>query len=192
MYRMSLLPLFAPPSLTSRLDIVRVTKMCLFHDVAESLVGDITPLDNVSKQEKSQRESDTIKYITEKLLDGVPGNGAKELYNIWHEFEQGETDEARFAQDLDKLELMMQAIEYERKYKGTKDLSGFTRVHSRIVLPEMKEWANTLVEERSAMWKSWNRIPISDAGDVTEELKGQLDAYYGKPDDKSQPPKGDR
>jgi hypothetical protein len=32
MYRMSMLALFAPPSLSSRLDIVKVTKMCLFHD----------------------------------------------------------------------------------------------------------------------------------------------------------------
>ena len=29
---MSMLALFAPPSLSSRLDIVKVTKMCLFHD----------------------------------------------------------------------------------------------------------------------------------------------------------------
>lgn len=32
MYRMSMLAIFAPPSLSSRLDIVKVTKMCLFHD----------------------------------------------------------------------------------------------------------------------------------------------------------------
>ena len=32
MYRMSMLALFSPPSITSRLDIVKVTKMCLFHD----------------------------------------------------------------------------------------------------------------------------------------------------------------
>jgi hypothetical protein len=32
MYRMSMLALFAPPSISSRLDILKVTKMCLFHD----------------------------------------------------------------------------------------------------------------------------------------------------------------
>ncbi len=45
MYRMSLITMLAPPSLAARLDLPRCMKMCLVHDMAESLVGDITAVD---------------------------------------------------------------------------------------------------------------------------------------------------
>jgi len=36
--------------------VFRCIRMALVHDLSESLVGDITPYDNVSKEEKSRRE----------------------------------------------------------------------------------------------------------------------------------------
>ena len=52
MYRMAVLGLLAGDAL----DKNRCVKMCLVHDLAESIVGDITPHDNVSKEEKHRRE----------------------------------------------------------------------------------------------------------------------------------------
>ncbi len=57
MYRMSLISMFAPPSLAPRLDLPKCMKMCLIHDMAELLVGDITPVDGVAKPEKNRREA---------------------------------------------------------------------------------------------------------------------------------------
>jgi putative hydrolase of HD superfamily len=176
MYRMSILPLFAPASLTSHLDIVKVTKMCLFHDISESLVGDITPLDAVPKSEKHRREASTISFLSNRVLAGVPS----ELEAIWHEFEAGETPEARFAQDLDKIELLLQAVEYEQDAKGEKDLSSFFKVAEKLVLPEMKEWAVTVLEERKAMWMQWGKTPISEGVGIGDNVIKQLDSYYDK------------
>ncbi|RDW62537.1 hypothetical protein BP5796_10839 [Coleophoma crateriformis] len=178
MYRMSMLAIFAPPSLTSRLDIARVTKMCLFHDVAEMLVGDITPFDPVSKSEKHRRETTTIAFLSHQVLANVPGIGPQEFEEIWNEFEDGDTEEAKFAQDLDKLELLLQALEYERDFKGEKDLSGFFSVAERISLPEVQTWAGTILSERKSMWATWGLTPKSDAAGLDAEEKRQLDKYY--------------
>ena len=73
MYRMFLITMFAPPTLASRIDIHRCTKMALIHDMAEALVGDITPVDGVAKTEKNRRESTTMDYFVNSLLGRVNG-----------------------------------------------------------------------------------------------------------------------
>ncbi|KAL2127002.1 hypothetical protein VTI74DRAFT_11491 [Chaetomium olivicolor] len=70
------------PSLAPLLDIPKCIKMCLFHDTAESPVGDLTPVDRVPKTEKHPREAGT------------------EIVALWREFEDGESLEGRFVRDL--------------------------------------------------------------------------------------------
>lgn len=155
MYRMSILTMLAPPSLSSRLNVPHCTKMALIHDMAESLVGDITPVDGVSKPEKSRREEETMDYLCRELLGKVDGGTqGEEIKGIWREYEDSLTEEARFVHDVDKLELMLQMVEYERTHEGRVDLGGFARVSKRIVLPEMKAWAAEVLAEREAYWQS--------------------------------------
>jgi putative hydrolase of HD superfamily len=45
--------MLAPHSLSSKINILYCTKMALVHDMAEALVGDITPMDGVTKHEKN-------------------------------------------------------------------------------------------------------------------------------------------
>ena len=42
-------------------------KIALLHDLAEVIVGDITPLDNVPADEKKKKEDDAIKFMIEDL-----------------------------------------------------------------------------------------------------------------------------
>ncbi|KAJ5484075.1 HD domain-containing protein [Penicillium diatomitis] len=149
MYRMSIMTMFAPPELASRLNIPHCTKMALIHDMAESLVGDITPVDkDVTKTEKARREADTMDYITETLLGKIPGGAlsAQEIKRVFHEYEDNVTLEAQFVHDIDKMELLLQMVEYERTHEV--DLSEFTRVASRVQLPEIKVWAEQVMAER--------------------------------------------
>jgi 5'-deoxynucleotidase YfbR-like HD superfamily hydrolase len=102
-YGTALLALILTPE---GMDSNKTVKMALCHDLAESKVGDIIPVDGVSKEEKYLREKIAMTEIT-----GLLDNG-NELLSLWEEFEAKETDEAKFVGCLDKLDMMLQAHEY--------------------------------------------------------------------------------
>ena len=155
---MSIITLLAPPALAGKLDLNRCMKMCLIHDMAESLVGDITPDDNVPKKVKSKREEDTMDFITKNLLGDVYGGGAgAELKAIWKEYEDSETLESRFVHDVDKMELLLQMFEYEKRSGGEIDLSEFLSVRRNVKLKEVNEWADQLMADREAFWEEMGR-----------------------------------
>lgn len=153
MYRMSILTMTAPASITSKLDIPRCTRMALVHDMAEALVGDITPVDNVAKDEKSRRESDTMDYICNTLLGNFNGGlNGQDIQKLWQEYEDSETAESLFVHDIDKIELLLQMNEYERSHPPPTDLGEFTWVATKIQSPEVKLWAEHVLWERVELW----------------------------------------
>jgi putative hydrolases of HD superfamily len=185
MFRMSHLTLVAPPSLTSKLDMWRCMKMCLIHDMAEALVGDITPIDNVPKVEKSRREAATMDYLTTRLLGNVHGGiPGKHIRDVWQEYEDSQTPESVFVHDLDKVELLLQMVEYERRavLRGEPlDLGEFAYVATKVKLDEMKVWAEAILQEREASWagrehlrgdkvENWVEVPV---------VRKHQDEYYG-------------
>lgn len=181
MYRMSIITLVCPPALAETLDIPRCMKMALVHDMAESLVGDITPVDGVPKPEKSRRETDTMAYISTSLLGNFGGGLAgKELSEVWHEYEHGKTKESVFVHDVDKLELLLQMVEYERRGEGKLDLGEFAYVATRVELPEMREMAEQVVKEREDFWSGRAHSQPEDTG---EEKTQMLKEYYDKEED---------
>lgn len=177
MYRMSIITLLAPPSLGSRLDLARCTRMALVHDMAEALVGDITPVDGILKTEKSRRETATMEFLCTGLLGHVGGGVAgEEMRRAWQEYEDGETLEAMFVHDVDKVELLLQMVEYERERGGKLDLGEFAWVAKRIVLPEVREWCEEILGERESFW---SRIGKSVGGEsLSEERRLQQEEYY--------------
>jgi putative hydrolase of HD superfamily len=190
MYRMAMITMFAPPALAAKINIPHCTKMALIHDVAEALVGDITPVDNVPKVEKNRRESTTMDFFTESLLGRVNGGmTGKEIRAIWQEYEDSKTMDSKFVHDVDKIELVLQMVEYERVHKQKLDLGEFSWVASRIVLPEVKEWSDELMKEREIFWdgKEHTSYDTNKAEKVTKAehkaetdklLAGKLE-YYG-------------
>ncbi|KAI5303465.1 hypothetical protein KEM56_007522 [Ascosphaera pollenicola] len=159
MYRMSIMTMLAPPSLTSKIDIARCTKIALVHDMAEALVGDITPVDlNITKEEKHAREAEVMDYIAKRLLGKVHGGVAGEdIRAAFQEYEESKTLESIFVHDVDKMELILQAIEYERANEGKVDLAEFYDVRERIQLPEVAEWADQVLKERDEFWAQRER-----------------------------------
>jgi putative hydrolase of HD superfamily len=154
MYRMSIMTMLAPPSLSSRLNLPHCMRMALVHDMAESLVGDITPVDPIKKTEKARREAAVMEYISKSLLGRVPGGmlSGNDILAVFNEYETNETLEAQFVHDVDKMELLLQMVEYERSYEI--DLEEFLGVAKRIHLPEIQEWAATVLKEREDLWKT--------------------------------------
>ncbi len=96
------------------LDELRAIKMSLFHDIAESEIGDIVTQDGkvtlYNLKEKLQKERDA--FI--KLLNLI---NEEEQIELFDEFEENKTPEARLVKEIDKLEMAIQAYEYEKEHK---------------------------------------------------------------------------
>lgn len=152
MYRMAILALLCP---ADDVDIGKCVMLALVHDLAEAEVGDLTPLDGVSKEEKVRRESEAIEYFVHDLLESSPA--ALRIEKLWHEYEDRQTKESKLVKDLDRFELCLQAVEYERKDEIT-DLQPFFRSSiNQITHPRQRLWAKQLAIERQDMWASRGR-----------------------------------
>ena len=90
------------------LDSGHIMKMVIIHDLAESMVGDHMP-DNISSEEKQLLEDKAMKKIISKL----PNSLRKNYLRIWNEYINNITVNAKFVHNMDKLEMALQAKEYE-------------------------------------------------------------------------------
>ncbi len=84
-------------------DLLRVLKMALIHDIVEIDAGDTFAYDAKGYEDKAEREQ----LAAERLFGLLPENQASEFRQLWHEFEAIETPEARFATALDRLMPML-------------------------------------------------------------------------------------
>lgn len=89
----------------------KVVEMALIHDLGEAGIGDIKwergKIVLVPPDSKHRDEGKVMGKIFEKLIDG------KRFVNLWHEFTYQTSPEAKFVKQLDKLEMALQALEYE-------------------------------------------------------------------------------
>ena len=107
-WRMSLMAILLSDKLTLQVNLEKVLKMIIIHDLVEIEAGDVSALDVLRtpdiKNDKIKKELRAIENI--KLELG--GEIGKEIYDLWHEFEEKETIEAKFSNALDKLEVQIQ------------------------------------------------------------------------------------
>ncbi len=85
-------------------DVLKVLKMVLIHDIVEIDAGDTFIYDTQKNHSNTENE-----LIAAKRIFGLlPDEQANELIAIWQEFEAGETPEARFAKAMDRIEPLLQ------------------------------------------------------------------------------------
>ena len=108
------------------LDRLKVIEMAVCHDVAEVRVGDITPHDGISSEEKVRVETEAMLSLSK----GFPrGDRMLELYR---EYEVGETAEARFLKLCDKLDMAFQSYVYQSRTES--NLRNFRKTANRLVV----------------------------------------------------------
>lgn len=86
------------------IDVLKVVKMVLIHDIVEIDAGDVFIYDTV----KNHSNTDEERLAANRIFGLLPKNQAEELIAIWEEFEAGETNEAKFAKSMDRLEPLLQ------------------------------------------------------------------------------------
>jgi putative hydrolase of HD superfamily len=86
------------------IDVLKVVKMLLIHDIVEIDAGDTFIYDT----QKNHTNTDEERLAANRIFGLLPEAQAEELIEIWEEFEAGETKEAKFAKSMDRLEPLLQ------------------------------------------------------------------------------------
>ena len=84
----------------SSLELDRVIRMLLLHDLVEIDAGDTFAYDTQGYEDKEERE----KAAADRLFGLLPDDQREEWMALWREFEEGETAEAKYASALDRLQ----------------------------------------------------------------------------------------
>ncbi|MES2893900.1 MAG: HD domain-containing protein [Bacteroidota bacterium] len=86
------------------INVLKVLKMVLIHDIVEIDAGDTFIYDATKSHTNTAEE-----LIAAKRIFGLlPTEQAAEFITIWNEFEDGTTDEAKFARSMDRFEPLLQ------------------------------------------------------------------------------------
>ncbi|GFZ49012.1 hypothetical protein JCM24511_06761 [Saitozyma sp. JCM 24511] len=158
MCRMALMALMLPTNSERPLDIAKCVMMALVHDLAEAHVGDITPVEGVPAHVKHQLEEQAMDSFLNEMLGGDNNRQARERFRaLWEEYEARETPESKVVKDLDRFELALQGVEYERSQDIRTLHPFFTGSIPNLEHPTIRGWANTLMDERRELWESRGR-----------------------------------
>ncbi|MGQ8335068.1 HD domain-containing protein [Sunxiuqinia sp. A32] len=86
------------------IDLSKVIKMVLIHDIVEIDAGDTFIYDQDKNHDNTEEELKSAK----RIFGILPEKQAKEFIEIWTEFEDGISNEAKFARSMDRLEPLLQ------------------------------------------------------------------------------------
>jgi putative hydrolase of HD superfamily len=89
---------------TPGVDLARLLKMCLVHDLGEAIGGDVPAPAQRPESGKADRERADLLELTGAL----PPTLQREIVALWDEYEAAATSEAKLAKGLDKLETILQ------------------------------------------------------------------------------------
>ena len=106
-YGTCILALSIDSEFKTNLDINKVIKMLVLHELGEVIIGDITPFDNITPEEKMKKEHETMREVIGDLVN------QEEFLSLLFEFDEKKTKEAIFAHHCDKLEADIQAKVYQ-------------------------------------------------------------------------------
>ena len=114
-FGVTVLALWLADAYYPELNTEKVLRMALLHDFGEIYAGDIIPGDDVSMQDKHAWEEASVARVVGKLPS------SKTYLKLWEEFERGDTPEARFVRQIDRLEMGLQAAVYKSQEQGVMD-----------------------------------------------------------------------
>lgn len=115
--------------------------MALVHDLPEAITGDISRdaieeypntlgiKPSTTQKEKQKGEEKALK----EMLKNLDKETAKDIFSLWQEYEAQKTKTARAVKELDRVEVMMQALEYKKQHPQNIALRDFIEFHKRFV-----------------------------------------------------------
>jgi putative hydrolase of HD superfamily len=119
-----------------RFNVEKAIKMALIHDISKIIVGDITPYDGLLPEDKKERERFVRKWrrlsvkkkqkmylqkfkkeykALKKLISKLPSKFQKEVEDLWLDYHQNKSIEAKLVSQIDMLENLLEALEHYKK-----------------------------------------------------------------------------
>lgn len=129
-------------SLVGGVDVGRIIRMCLFHDLPEARTGD---LNYVNKKYVKADDKKAIDDLARHLPFGP------EIKDLILEFAEGKTEEARLARDADQLEFILALKEHKDIGNAyAEEWIGFSL--RRLQTEAARTLAQAIIETDSSLW----------------------------------------
>lgn len=131
------------------IDIDKVLKMLVIHETGETLIGDITPFDGITPEQKKEIEHKAMKDALGDLSD------KDNLLKLLFEFDEHETLESMYCHYCDKIEADLQSKVYQdnNMHRSLDDQEGNCVFKSSIVEKMIEDGAKTAFD----IWYLWDK-----------------------------------
>jgi len=166
-WRVAMMLVVVEKYLSKPIDFRKAITMALIHDLPEMLVGDPSPLgsDGTGKdshaydQKAKDKKYEGEKVAAQKIFGELPDIHNRELYDLWLEFEQQDSYEAKVVMALDKIEPRLQVMEYSQGhvFKKHLDFNLTYRVETFNADPALAELGSQILERMKSEYKEFTK-----------------------------------
>ena len=130
-----------------KVDIFKVVKMLLVHDIVEVYAGDTFLYDEKKRDDAKEIE----KKAAKKIFSLLPEEQAEDFFKTWLEFEENKTNEAEFAKILDNLQPILNHYTTENQNIVGKELTkrqiAAKKAFIKDFSPELWEYADMILDK---------------------------------------------
>ncbi|MFH1637652.1 MAG: HD domain-containing protein [Candidatus Woesearchaeota archaeon] len=126
-----------------KLDRLKVYELLLYHDVVEIEAGDIPIHHEAERNNKKEAERKAM----EKLKEELPQELRPKLSQLFKEFEESSSTEARFARAIDRIDAVIHELDYKKHWKGWSEAQ-LRKYNEEAIkdFPEIKEFFEEVVK----------------------------------------------
>lgn len=125
------------------LDELKLLRMALIHDLPEAIIGDLTP------SRKTTRSKEKEDNAMNQILSLLPKKQREKYLTDWNEYQEGKTKEAKAVRQLEKLEMALQAKEYEEAELTRQSLKRFIKSAEEVIVwSQLRRLFSYILEER--------------------------------------------
>jgi putative hydrolase of HD superfamily len=123
------------------LDGSKLLRMALLHDLPEAIIGDLIP------SEKTEDAANQEGAAMKQLLNLLPEQLQDRYTQLWREYREQKTREAKVVRELEKLEMVLQAKEYKRTQPTPEKLDRFVESADRVITsPEVRNLLSCILK----------------------------------------------
>lgn len=146
-WHLTLMAIILQEHANADVEILRVLKMLIIHDIVEIDAGDTFAYDEHGHEDKTKREEKAF----QRIYNLLPEDQYRELYQLWREFEDRLSPESKFAASLDRLHPMLLNFHTEgatwKQHGICRDQVNRRNSHIAEGSSELWEYAQTIIEE---------------------------------------------